>query len=266
MAKTGTGKFAPVVDALRDQITSGGLVPGEWLPSEAAVMEQFAVSRYTAREAIRRLVAEGLVVVVDGKGSYVRPRRDRATYADIRAVYAETVKRGRGFRTVYHDAETASGEWEPVETPGTYRTNASVDIALALGVPEHTPLFVHDRLLGREQRRMAHRLFLPVSTCSGNPALTEHPFVTPDELYAALTAAGQDLRITEHVRAVAPTPDDAATLRVPPGAAVLLTRRVITSGDGRPLALEETRRNAEDTQLTYPLTPTLTDEPPGSGV
>jgi hypothetical protein len=37
---------------------------------------------------------------------------------------------------------------------------------------------------------------------------------------------------------------------------VLLTRRITTSRDGRPLALEETRRNAEDTQLTYPLNPT----------
>ncbi|MGH8880974.1 MAG: UTRA domain-containing protein [Stackebrandtia sp.] len=126
-------------------------------------------------------------------------------------------------------------------------------------MPEHTPLFVHDRLLGREQRRLAHRLFLPVSTCSGNPALAEDPFVTPDALYAALTAAGQDLTFIEHVRAVAPTPDDTTALRVPTGAAVLLTRRVITSSDGRPLALEETRRNAEDAQLTYPLTPTVSD-------
>lgn len=259
MAKTGTGKFAPVVDAIRDQITSGSLTPGEWLPSEAQVMDSYGVSRYTAREAIRRLVAEGLVVVVDGKGSYVRPRRDRATHADTRAVYAETVKRGRGVRTVYRDAETTSGDWEPVETPGTYRTNATVDIALALGVAEHTPLFVHDRLLGRDDRRLTHRLFLPVSTCSGNPTLTDNPFVTPDALYAALTAAGHDLTFIEHVRAVAPTPDDSTTLRVPTGAAVLLTRRVISSRDGRPLALEETRRNAEDTQLTYPLTPTVSD-------
>lgn len=258
MAKTGTGKFAPVVDAIREQISSGALAPGEWLPSEAAVMDQYAVSRYTAREAIRRLVAEGLVVVVDGKGSYVRPRRDRATHADPRAVLAETVKRSRSTRTVYRDAETASGQWEPVEKPGTYRTNATVDIALALGIPEHTPLFVHDRLMGRDERRVTHRLYLPISTCSGNSALTENPFPTPDQLYAALTDAGHHLTFTEHVRAAAPTPDDTTTLHIPTGAAVLVTRRVITTHDGRPFALEETRRNGEDTQLTYQLTPTAT--------
>lgn len=255
MAKTGTGKFVPVVGAIREQITSGALAPGEWLPSEAAVMDQYDVSRYTAREAIRRLVAEGLVVVVDGKGSYVRPRRDRAAHADPRAVLAETIKRGRAVRTVYRDAETATGEWKPVEKPGTYRTSASVDIALALGVPEHTPLFVHDRLLGRDDRRIVHRLYLPISTCSGNPTLTESPFVTPDQLYAALTDAGHHLTFTEHVRAVAPTPDDTTTLHIPSGAAVLVTRRLITNRDCRPLALEETRRNGDDTQLTYQLTP-----------
>lgn len=258
MAKTGTGKFSPVVDALREQIQGGELAPGEWLPSVAALMDQFEVTRYTAIEAIRRLVADGLVVVVDGKGSYVRPRRERATHADTRAIWRKTlVNKGRSKpdRIVYRDAETSSGGWEPVEEPGTYRTNASVDIALALGVPEHTPLFVHDRLLGSDGRRIVHRLYLPVSTCSGNPTLTENPFVTPDELYAALADAGHELAWTEHVRAVAPTPDDTNTLRVPTGAAVLLTRRVTTSTDGRPLALEETRRNAEDTQLTYPLTP-----------
>lgn len=37
---------------------------------------------------------------------------------------------------------------------------------MALGIAEHTPLFVHDRLLGRDERRVVHRLHLPVSTCS----------------------------------------------------------------------------------------------------
>lgn len=85
------------------------------------------------------------------------------------------------------------------------------------------------------------------------------PFLTPDQLYAALADAGHQLDWTEHVRAVPPTPDDTTTLRVPTRAAVLVTRRLITSRDGRPLALEETRRNGDDTQLTYQLTPTASD-------
>ncbi|MGH3839180.1 MAG: hypothetical protein ACRDSF_26310 [Pseudonocardiaceae bacterium] len=41
------------------------------------------MSRYAAREAIKRLAGENLVVVVDGKGSYVRVRRKRASLATV---------------------------------------------------------------------------------------------------------------------------------------------------------------------------------------
>lgn len=260
MAKTGTGKFAPVVDALRAQIAGGALGPGEWLPSEAALMEQYEVSRYGAREALKRLAGEGLIVVVDGKGSRVRARPARATHADVRALRRETITDGQ---VCYRDGETEG--WRTVEEPGRYRTQASVDLALSLGVPEHTPLFVCDQLLAPDpddatvraaDRRMIHRLYLPLSTCTGVPALTDDPFRTPEDVYTLLTEAGHELRWVEHVRATLPTPDDTTTLHIPTGAAVLITRRVTTDSTGRALAMEETRRSAEDTQLTYPLEPT----------
>lgn len=266
MAKTGTGKYAPVIEALRAQIGSGEVQPGDWLPSEAQLMNEYGVSRYSAREAIRRLAGEGLIVVVDGKGSYVRASQ-RASHADLRAIHRTTQVRrgGKGGRTehpVYTDAE--SPLWTEAETPATTRVNANVDLALVLGVPEHTPLFVYERLLDEDSttsgpaRRMTHRLFLPMPTCVRVPALADDPWRTPDELYASLTDAGIDLAWTEHVRAAVPAPDDATSLHLTPGAAVLVTRRITserTDPVGRALAMEETRRSAENTQLSYPLTP-----------
>src|SRR3954451_16754303 len=100
IAKTGTGKYAPVIEALRAQIGNGEVQPGDWLPSEAQLMNEYGVSRYSAREAIRRLAGEGLIVVVDGKGSYVRARQ-RASHADLRAIHQTTQVRrgGKGGRT-----------------------------------------------------------------------------------------------------------------------------------------------------------------------
>jgi GntR family transcriptional regulator len=95
-----------------------------------------------------------------------------------------------------------------------------------------------------------------VATCTEVPALTADPFRTPDELYTLLAEAGRALRWVEHVRATIPTPDDTTTLAIPTGLPVLITRRVTTDTDTRPIAMEETRRSAEDTQLTYPQTPT----------
>jgi DNA-binding GntR family transcriptional regulator len=66
----------------------------------------------------------------------------------------------------------------------------------------------------------------------------------------------RELRWVEHVRATIPTPDDTTTLHIPTGLPVLITRRVTTDTHGRPIAMEETRRSAEDTQLTYLQTPT----------
>jgi len=271
MAKTGTNKYAPVVEALREQISSGEVQSGDWLPSEAQLMSQFGVSRYSAREAIRQLAGEGLIAVVDGKGSYVRARQ-RASHTDPRAIVWHATGSGKTETTMrmYGDAEAPA--WAEAEQPATTRINANVDLALALSVPEHTPLFVYERLLnetshdtagdatgkGPDARRMTHRLYLPMPTCVRVPTLADNPWRTPDELYTALTDAGIELAWTEHVRAALPAPDDTTSLRLTAGAAVLVTRRITSDRNDpaqRPLAMEETRRSAENTQLSYPLTP-----------
>lgn len=50
----------------------------------------------------------------------------------------------------------------------------------------------------------------------------------------------------------------------PTGAALLITRRIITDTTGRTLAMEETRRGGEDTQLAYPLTPLAARDAPSA--
>lgn len=62
-----------VADALLDQIVSGELGPGDALPSEAELCEQFDVSRVTVREALRVLTVQGIVEVSSGIGSAVNP-------------------------------------------------------------------------------------------------------------------------------------------------------------------------------------------------
>jgi DNA-binding FadR family transcriptional regulator len=60
-----------VVAGLKDKILSGDLAPGTKLPSEAELVEEYAVSRTVAREAVTRLQAEGLVETFQGRGSFV---------------------------------------------------------------------------------------------------------------------------------------------------------------------------------------------------
>jgi GntR family transcriptional regulator, transcriptional repressor for pyruvate dehydrogenase complex len=79
---TGTGFSPTPVNRLRQQIeeqirlavTTGQLVQGQRLPSESALSEMFGVSRATIREALRSLVATGLIFKTPGAagGSFVR--------------------------------------------------------------------------------------------------------------------------------------------------------------------------------------------------
>ncbi len=59
---------------LRADIRSGGLGPGEALPSEPQLMHTYGVSRGTVRKALEVLRDEGLIETVRRRGSRVRPR------------------------------------------------------------------------------------------------------------------------------------------------------------------------------------------------
>jgi GntR family transcriptional repressor for pyruvate dehydrogenase complex len=60
-----------VVAGLKARILAGDLAPGTKLPSEAELIEEYAVSRTVVREAVTRLRAEGLVDTFQGRGSFV---------------------------------------------------------------------------------------------------------------------------------------------------------------------------------------------------
>jgi GntR family transcriptional regulator len=258
MAKTATAAYAPVVSALRDQINAGDLEPGAWLPSESALMAEHDVSRYSAREALKRLAAEGLISVVDGKGSHVRTRTARPSRSDTRALWlvpasTPSGKPSKSGKTRVVDAETHTGTTEPRDTGWQ---QADVDLALALGIPEHTPVFIAERLhTTPEGGRVRNRLYVPATTASRVPALKENPDRAPAELYAVLDKARLHPQWTETVRATPASTDDTTALGTAAGTVLLITRRTTNTPDGQALVMEETRRDATHAQLTYTLTP-----------
>ena len=64
-----------IVSYFTDRILSGELTPGEKLPSEHDLCEQFGASRTVIREAIQQLKARGAVDTLNGKGSYIAESR-----------------------------------------------------------------------------------------------------------------------------------------------------------------------------------------------
>lgn len=61
-----------VAEVLAAEIRAGRLAVGEKLPTEAALVEQFSVSRTVIREAVSRLKSLGLVDSRQGSGMYVK--------------------------------------------------------------------------------------------------------------------------------------------------------------------------------------------------
>jgi GntR family transcriptional regulator len=67
--------YLQVVRALRDEIVSGIHPVGSQLPTEEELCARFSVSRYTVREALRRLRDDNLVSSRQGAGTVVVPPR-----------------------------------------------------------------------------------------------------------------------------------------------------------------------------------------------
>jgi len=60
-----------VVDGVSERIHSGALKPGDRVPPEPSLMQEFGVSRTVVREAMSRLQASGMVETRQGVGTFV---------------------------------------------------------------------------------------------------------------------------------------------------------------------------------------------------
>lgn len=89
---------------LREAIVSGRYLPGEHL-SDRRLCETFDVSRSVTREALRRLEAEGLVVIFPNRGTFVArlSAADAAQVYEVRAMLEALA--GRGFAERASDRE-----------------------------------------------------------------------------------------------------------------------------------------------------------------
>lgn len=67
--------FIPVyfrlAENIKQQVLSGALKPGDPIPSEAQLCEQYGISRMTVRQGLKLLAEEGLIESFRGKGSFV---------------------------------------------------------------------------------------------------------------------------------------------------------------------------------------------------
>jgi GntR family transcriptional regulator len=124
-----TPNYVRVETYLRDRIHSGELKPGDPIPPESELVQRFNISRMTVRQALSRLVFDGLIERQQGRGSFVAEPRFQHTH-----VYPsfEQEMQARGAMTSNRLLERRV---EPVEGKA----------AESLGLPEGTPVLVLER-------------------------------------------------------------------------------------------------------------------------
>jgi GntR family transcriptional regulator len=75
--------YRQVVDKLLAKIESGHLDVGDSLPPEPLLAEQYLVSRYTVREALRILREMGVVDRRPGAGTVIKARKPQPSYLQV---------------------------------------------------------------------------------------------------------------------------------------------------------------------------------------
>jgi GntR family transcriptional regulator, histidine utilization repressor len=211
--------YGQVKAFIKKRISTGTWKPGDPVPSEAALMEQFGVSRMTVNRALRELMGEGLVTRVQGSGTFVAELHRISSTLTIRDIHEEVAERGH-----VHTSRVLMAESE----------KAGADLARTLGL--------------RPGARVFHTILIHLE--NGVPIQYEdryvNPAAAPDYLKTDFTQTTPTHHLLEHaplteasysIEACLPSAREARHLDIKPGEACLvMTRRTVSGGNIASLA------------------------------
>ncbi|MFF7795568.1 GntR family transcriptional regulator [Streptomyces sp. NPDC007991] len=129
--------YAEIATYFRQQIADGTLAPGDRLPSQREVQEQFGASITTVNRAFQILKADGLTVSTVGQGTKVadRPNVAATGAARLRRISRTGLPYGPKEKSIKHTA--------------AMRSCADPDIAASLGVDLHDEIVLRTRVFTR---------------------------------------------------------------------------------------------------------------------
>ena len=199
--------YEKVKQAISEKIATGVWRPHDRIPSEAELVAQFGFSRMTINRALRELTDDGLLVRLQGVGTFVAEPKGQSALFEIRSIADEIASRQHRHRCEVLLLESIT---------------ADVNQASALGVAEGTAIF-HSLMIHYENE-------LPVQIEDRCVNAT----VAPDYLHQDYTATTPHAYLSqvapltegEHiVEAVQATPEETRLLQLQPGEPCLLIRR-----------------------------------------
>lgn len=205
-------RYAAIKRHILEAVADGRLRPGDKVPSEHRLVDEFDVSRMTVNRALRELKSEGVLIGVAGVGSFVAEPRPQGQLIKIRNIAEEIRARGHehGATVVRNGREEAT----PLTAP-------------FLEVPPGTPLF-HSVIVHCESGipiQLEDRLVL--AAAAPDYGSIDFSTVTPNEY---LMRAAPLERVDHNVRAVMPDARTRQMLAMEDGDPCLLLVRRTWSG------------------------------------
>jgi GntR family transcriptional regulator len=223
---------------LEERIRSGSLAPRSQLPSESDLCREFGVSRGTVREALRDLVAAGLVERRHGKGSFVSPHPN---FAPAPIKYTGLLE------DLYEQVRKVTVHAVEIEV-----ASAPAGVLKALELRPGTPLTIVHRERYLDGTPFAYTVnFLPMEIGERiDPVLLrKYPLlrILEEHLHIVIDRAEQSMHATL-ADAVA-----ARRLVVPFASPVMFAERLYFEKGGKPLQIAQTFYRADRYQFTVGL-------------
>lgn len=239
-----------VAAKLRSDITSGQLKPGDTLPAEMDLAEEWGMSRSTIRRALIQLTNEGLIT--EGKSRLGRQVSDRtllrfdAVRSESRAFVAERAGLGTDsyVTTAQEQGHTARQDINVVIE------SASPDMAERLGLTAGERVVVRRRIRYLDGKpNDLNDTYYPSDIAEGTPIT--HPDDVRQGTIALMAEMGyvQD-HFSDEVTARMPTPDEARALRMPAGVPLIVQIRTGYTPE-RPVKVTVTRWRGDRVRLSW---------------
>ncbi len=222
--------YKDVKRQLMEVLSRGEWKPGETIPSERRLAEQYGISIGTVRKAIDELVAENILIRQQGRGTFVASHnRDRLLFYFFHIV-----------------PEQGPKEYPEVQLLSFARAKADRAVAERLLIEPGDPVLrIRNALRLGGAPMMIDDITLPAARF---PGLTEKRFrERPSTIYNLYQEAFgvSVVRTSERLRAVVADAETAALLGIPRNAPLLQIRRLALSYNDAPVELRISLVNTE---------------------
>lgn len=212
-------RYYQLKEIMREKIISGAWKPGDLIPSERELGEQYGISRMTARQAITELVNEGMFYREQGKGTFVS--RHKITQQLIRL-------------TGFTEDISARGQAPTTRVLNVTMIPADENVAEHLRIRVGLPVLRLQRLrLADEEPLAVERSHLYFIGCE---QLTEDDLEN-QSLYRLLEAKYgiQLIQAEQELEAGLTNEEDSKLLYLPIGSPALYTRRTTYTNRDQPI-------------------------------